>query len=108
MVPASAPAGGESEVSEGLILLETELLSNRIFNFSTAAGGGFLVSSKGQDSMAAFDFWCLVGIEETEGIITVRIYHPLGKDKASSLSCDIHTEISLALHRVNQQLLLKR
>ena len=107
MVSASAPAGGESEVAEGFLLLQTELLLNHSFVCKAAVGGGFLVSRKDQ-GIRAFDYWCLIDIQESEGEVMTRIYHPAGRDAASALMAELQTVISSALHRVNQQLLLNR
>jgi hypothetical protein len=107
MVSASAPAGGEAEVGEGFILLQTELHLNATFAFKPASGGGFLVSSRRQES-GALDYWCLVSIQESEGTVTTQIYHPNGRNTASAVMSELENVILSTMHRANQQLLLKR
>jgi hypothetical protein len=107
MVPASAPAGGESEVEEGFSLLGTELTSNTTFAFEAVSGGGFFVSGK-QDGDKSLDFWCFLYVQKSEGIIFSQVYHPEGEEKAMDVMSKVHDLACSCIHRVNQQVLLKR
>jgi hypothetical protein len=107
MVPASAPAGGELEVEEGFLLLTSELHNNVSFDFEPVSGDGFVVSSA-EKGDKALEFWSFVYLQKSEGIVSSQIYHPEGEEKAMAVTSRVHEVISSCVHRVNQQLLLKR
>jgi hypothetical protein len=106
MVPASAPAGGESEVGEGFGLLNEELRVNEVFNFNPVASGGYFVS--GTKSDPSLLFWCFVYVQPSDGLVSLQVYHPEGEQVAVEVMSRIHETIRSCIHRVNQQLLLNR
>lgn len=108
MVPASAPAGGESEVEEGFLLLNSELRNNGAFELRPVPGGGFVVVS-GKDRIdEALEFWCFVYVQKSDGIVSSQLYHRDGEEKAMMVMSKIHDVVCVCVHRANQQLLLKR
>jgi hypothetical protein len=106
MVPASAPAGGESQVEEGFALLRDELSNNEVFRFNPVASGGYFVSITNNDE--SLPFWCFLYIQANAGLISSQIYHPDGEQVAVEVMSKVHDTIRRCIHRVNQQLLLKR
>jgi hypothetical protein len=108
MVPASAPAGGESEVEEGFLLLNTELRNNGTFELRPVSGGGFVVVSGTEKVDEALEFWCFVYVQKRDGIVSSQIYHRDGEGRAMEVMSKVHDVVCLCVHRVNQQLLLKR
>ena len=102
---ASAPAGRETEVEEGFLLLNTELLNTTDFTFKpTTTEGGFVVFPKESEELA---FWCFVNVKKGEGIVS-QMYHPGGEEKASEVMSGVYSVVNSCVHRVNQKLLLKR
>lgn len=106
MVPASAPAGGESQVEEGFALLASELDKNEAFRFNPVASGGYFVSIPNNDK--SLPFWCFLYVQANAGLISSQIYHPEGEQVAVEVMSKIHDTIRRCIHRVNQELLLKR
>jgi hypothetical protein len=107
MVPSSAPAGGESEVEEGFQMLNTELRDNGTFNLKSVTGGGFIVADT-VSSHQSLECWCFVKVSKSEGLVSAQAYHPEGEQKAAEVMSNIHAVVRSCVHRVNQQLLLKR
>jgi hypothetical protein len=107
MVPSSAPAGGESEVEEGFRILNTELRNNGTFNLKSVTGGGFMVADT-VSSHQSLECWCFVKVNKSEGLVSAQAYHPEGEQKATEVMSNIHAVVRSCVHRVNQQLLLKR
>ncbi len=107
MVPSSAPAGGESQVGEGFGLLHEELCTNEVYLFNPVASGGYYISgtNNGEESLP---FWCFLYVQSNEGLVSSQIYHPEGERGAVEVISRIHDTIRGCIHRVNQQLLLKR
>ena len=107
MVPASAPAGGEREVEEGFLLLNSEVKKNVFFEFRSVTRGGFVISGT-EEANKPLDFWCFLYVQSNDGIVSSQIYHRDGEEKASEVLSKVHRVICSCVHRVNQQLLLKR
>ena len=107
MVPSSAPAGGESEVEEGFRILNTELRNNGTFNLKSVTGGGFMVADTVSFDQS-LECWCFVKVNKNEGLVSAQAYHPEGEQKATEVMSNIHAVVRSCVHRVNQQLLLKR
>jgi hypothetical protein len=105
MVPASAPAGGESQVAEGFALLHDELRRSRSFRFHQVSSGGYFIAGRDQGALA---FWCFIYCHENEGLVSSQIYHPEGEHIAVEVMNRIHDTVRTYIHRVNQQLLLNR
>jgi hypothetical protein len=109
MTSASAPAGSEAqvEVEEGFLLLNIELKSEINFTFKPLSVDGFVVFPvEGSDT--SLEFWCFVYINKDEGVINLNMYHPEGKEKSKEVISSMHSVVRSCLHRVNQNLLLKR
>ena len=105
MVPASAPAGGESQVVEGFALLHDEMRRSRTFRFHQVSSGGYYVADPDQRGLT---FWCFIYSHTSDGLVTSQIYHPGGEQVAVEVMKRIHDTIRTYIHRVNQQLLLNR
>lgn len=107
MAPASAPAGGEVEVDEGFHILDGEMRSSRSVTLKAVSAGCYFVCSiPGEEK--AMEFWCLLTIHRNSGTISSQTYHPEGEAAAMAVTSKIHDFLSSCVHRVNQQLLLKR
>ena len=107
MVPAAAPAGGEAEVEEGLLVLEMELVNNGYFVLQPLADGVYFVSSIAGEEVP-LQFWCLLKLQRSNGTISSQIYHPDGEEVAISVMSRIHSVLCSCINLVNQQLLLRR
>jgi hypothetical protein len=107
MVPASAPAGSESQVIEGFALLHDELCKNEVYRFTPVASGGYYVSVP-MEGNSALPFWCFLYVQTNEGLVSSQIYHPEGEHVAVEVMSKINASIRNCIHRVNQQLLLTR
>jgi len=105
MVPASAPAGAESQVMEGFALLHNEMRRSKSLFFHHVASGGYFVSDSERGSLA---FWCFVYTHTNEGLVSSQVYHPEGEQMAVTVMNRVHDTIRTYIHRVNQQLLLNR
>ena len=105
MVPASAPAGGESQVLEGFALLNDEMRRSRTFRFHQVSSGGCYVADPDQRGLT---FWCFIYTHMSDGLVSSQIYHPGGEQVAVEVMKRIHDTIRTYIHRVNQQLLLNR
>ena len=107
MMPAAAPAGGEAEVEEGLLLLEIELTTNDHFALKPLSDGVYFVSSVlGEED--PLQFWCLLRLQRSNGTISSQIYHPDGEESAMNVLSHIHSLLCSCIDIVNQQLLLRR
>ena len=106
-MPAAAPAGGEAEVEEGLLLLEMELTNNDFFLLKPLPDGVYFVS--GLDSgEVPLPFWCLLKLQRSNGTISSQMYHPDGESAAMNILSHIHDALCSCINIVNQQLLLRR
>lgn len=107
MMPAAAPAGGEAEVEEGLLVLEMELMNNSSFVLKPLPDGVYFVSSvTGKE--VPLQFWCLLKLQRSNGTISSQIYHPEGDVIATDVLSRIHGILCSCINVVNQQLLLRR
>jgi hypothetical protein len=107
MMPAAAPAGGEAEVSEGFHILDLELQNNGSFILKPVPGASYLISSTIEQD-EPLEFWCLLNVQNTNGIISSQIYHPGGEEAALGIMTRVHDMLCACIHRANQQLLLRR
>lgn len=107
MVPASAPGGGEVEVEEGYHILDGELRNNGSVALKALSAGGYFVSSMSGEEKPV-EFWCLLTIQRSLGKISSQTYHPGGEAVAMAVMSRIQDVLRSCIHRVNQQLLLKR
>eukprot|EP00536_Pseudo-nitzschia_multiseries_P007031 jgi/Psemu1/194486/e_gw1.157.96.1 len=108
MMPAAAPAGGEAEVEEGLLLLEIELMNNGHFILRPLTEGIYFLSSMVRvGDEGRLQFWCLLKLQRSDGTISSQIYHPEGEEVAMNVVVLIHSVLCCCINRVNQQLLLK-
>eukprot|EP00934_Nitzschia_sp_Nitz4_P004171 Nitzschia sp. Nitz4//scaffold20_size174350//160042//170970//NITZ4_002134-RA/size174350-augustus-gene-0.39-mRNA-1//1//CDS//3329541905//4161//frame0 len=105
LVPASAPAGGESEVEEGFVLLAEAFKEIPDFSFEPAGGGCFLVYNRA--SVDTLDFWCFVYVQPSDGLVLSQIYHPGGEEVAVNVVSNVQRTIRSSIHKVNQELMLK-
>lgn len=106
MVPASAPAGGESQVGKGFSLLHEELSKSSPYLFHSVSPNGYFVSVG--DGISSLEFWCFVYFHINDGIVTSQMHHPGGETEGVKEMNHIHDAIRTSIHRVNQQLLLDR
>ena len=107
MMPAGAPAGGEAEVEEGLLLLEMELMNNNHFTLKAFADDVYFLSSVVGEG-ASLEFWCLLRLQRNNGTVTSQMYHPDGETAALDVLAQIHGLVCSCINIVNQQLLLRR
>jgi hypothetical protein len=107
MMPAAAPAGGEAEVEEGLLLLEMELNNNSFFLLKPLPDGVYFASSIVGEEVP-LQFWCLLKLQRSNGTISSQIYHPHGETVAMDVLSRIHGMLCSCINIVNQQLLLRR
>jgi hypothetical protein len=107
MVPASAPAGAETEVDEGFQLLLDELQKQKTERLIPFGHNGFLFADTEPDS-DALEYWCFVNVRKMRGDVAVEVHHRAGAEMASVVMADVHDLISMCCHRVNQILLLRR
>jgi hypothetical protein len=107
MMPAAAPAGGEAEVGEGLLVLEMELKNNSYFVLKPLPDGVYFVSSIVGEEVP-LQFWCLLKLQRSNGTISSQIYHPHGETVAMNVLSRIHRILCSCINIVNQQLLLRR
>ena len=106
-MPAAAPAGGEAEVEEGLLLLEMELTNNDSFALKPVPDGVYFVSGM-EGGEVPLPFWCLLKLQRSNGTISSQIYHPDGESIAMNILSRIHEALCCCINVVNQQLLLRR
>lgn len=107
MMPAAAPAGGEAEVEEGLLLLEMELTNNDHFILKPLPDDVYFVCDI-EGAEVSLPFWCLLKLQRSNGTISSQLYHPDGEFVAMNTLTRIHEALCCCINVVNQQLLLRR
>lgn len=106
MVPASAPAGAETEVDEGFKLVLDELQKQKTERLIPFGDNGFLFADT-EPGCDALEYWCFVNVRKMRGDIVVEVHHRDGTEMASVVMAAVHDLISMCCHRVNQILLLR-
>jgi hypothetical protein len=107
MVPASAPAGAETEVDEGFQLLLDELQKQKTEQLIPFGHNGFLLADT-EPGSDALEYWCFVNVRKMRGDVAVEVHHRVGAEMASVVMAAVHDLISMCCHRVNQIILLRR
>ncbi|KAL3920082.1 MAG: hypothetical protein SGILL_003438 [Bacillariaceae sp.] len=108
MMPAAAPAGGETEAREGFAVLDEKLRSHDSLVLIPLQENQYFVSGIREDNRENVRFWCLISFENGNGVVSVQLYHPEGPPAAVDAMSKIHEVLSSCIHVTNQQLLLRR
>jgi hypothetical protein len=107
MVFASASSGNDALIEEGFRFITEDISCNDTTPVRILTKGRFVVLETpiGKDELK---YWCFIRVMDDRGIVVVEVYHPSGRTEAVSVMFKINELVTMACHRANQRLLLKR
>ena len=106
MIRAAAPSGGDAEIENAFPLLYAQLEEDDSILLKPTSSTGFFVNDT-VDESNILRFWCFVTLKMQRGVVSIRLYHPDGEDRAREALSFVQKHVEQAIHHVNQVLLLR-
>ena len=103
---ASDATGNEIVLDAGFSLFRSELLENGTIHMRESSQDTFCVIDSDEVD-ERMKYWCFVSLKASSGVVTIEVFHPMGLDKASTISSAVQRVVYQTGRRVNQLLLLK-